>query len=598
MLGERPPAERHEEERDDGDEEHRPVDDTLREVAQHRPEGRALVGPGQLLGGRAMPVTRVTPVNSTARALLDGGLGALALVTAVVFCQRLMLPLAVLRLDEREPGVAAAVLLTAAALGFVRARAADRLARRVRLNLLELYLRPFERGPAPALPSAEVVTARLATALPLLVSWAVDGVAVVAAAALAIPAVIALLAHALGWGVLLPIGVAGVVGAGVTLAAAPRVEATWSATWDRSRTLFTGLSAGYEGAVDLRAHGRAGAHAERLRGEVRAWSDAEGRARVYSTFSTWGAFGATLAAGAAAIAVSGAALAPGGDLYRTSLLILAAVPTLQTLIGGVANFLAAHDDLGAAGRQLALAASATAVEGDDPLDATAEIRLEGVAYAYPAPGGGGEPVVALDGVDLVLPPRGSLAVTGPNGAGKTTLLHVLLGVVRPDRGRVLLGGKEARLDNGRYRARVAYLSQRPFQIADGTLADNLRALDAGHTDERLLAALAEVGLGEPLRARAGSDAGVLALPYAALSRGQARRVMLARALLRDADLLVLDEPEAHLDAESIVELEAILRRVAQERRVVVVMHDRELAGFADQVITLRVPGARADGGAT
>jgi ABC-type multidrug transport system fused ATPase/permease subunit len=582
VLGQRLATEGHEEERDDGDEEHRPVDDTLREVAQHDPEARARGGSGQLLGGRRM---------KAARALLAGGHGALALVASIAFAQRLLLPLAVLRLDEREPAVAVAALLIAAALAFVRARAADRLARAVRLNLLELYLGPFERGPAPALPPAEVVTARLATALPLLVSWAVDGIAVVLAATAAVPAVVALLAHALGWGVLAPVGVAGVVGALVTMAAAPRVEAAWTAAWDRSRALFTAVSAGYEGAIDLRAHGRAGAHAEHLRGEVRAWSAAEGRARIYSTFSTWGAFGATLSAGAVAVVLEGGALVPLGDLYRTSLLVLAAVPTLQALIGGVGNLLSAHDELAAAGRQLALAEAAPLAESDDPIDATAEIRLEGVAYAYPARSPGAAPVVALEGVDLVLPPRGSVAVTGPNGAGKTTLVHVLLGVVRPDRGRILVGGREARLDNRRYRARVAYLSQRPFEIATGTLADNLRAFDAGHADERLLQALSAVGLREPLRARAESDAGVLALPYAALSRGQARRVMLARALLRDADLLVLDEPEAHLDAASVIELEAILRQVARERRVVAVVHDRELTRFADRVVELTAPAA-------
>jgi ABC-type transport system involved in cytochrome bd biosynthesis fused ATPase/permease subunit len=519
------------------------------------------------------------------RALLAGGMGSVGIIAAIVFAQRLVLPLAVLRLDDREPTVAAAALLGAAALGFVRARAADRLARVVRLNLLELYLAPFERGPAASLPSAEVVTARLATALPLLVSWAVDGVAVVIAAAAAVPAVAALLAFALGPGVLVPLGVAGAVGAAVTMASASRVEAAWTMAWERSRALLSAVSAGHEGAVDLRAHGRAGAFAEGLRAEVRAWSSAEGRARVTSTVSTWGAFGATLAAGAGAVLISGGALAPRGDVYRTSLLVLTAIPTLQTLVGGVANLLAARDEIAGAGRQLALAAAATMKEADEPIDATAEIRLEDVFYAYP--GRRDEAATrALDGVSLTLAPRESLVIVGPNGAGKTTLLHVLLGVVRPDRGRITVGGVEARLDNRRFRARVAYLSQHPFELAEGSLADNLRALDPAVTDARMLTVLGTVGLLAALRGRAPSDEGVLALPYAALSRGQARRVMLARALLRDADLLVLDEPEAHLDAASVAELAEILRGVARDRRVVAAVHDRALAGFAGRIVEL------------
>jgi ABC-type transport system involved in cytochrome bd biosynthesis fused ATPase/permease subunit len=192
-------------------------------------------------------------------------------------------------------------------------------------------------------------------------------------------------------------------------------------------------------------------------------------------------------------------------------------------------------------------------------------------------------------VSLTLPPGESLALVGANGAGKTTLLHVLLGVLPPDAGRVLVAGREARLDNRRFRARVAYLSQRPFEIAEGSLAENLRGLDPDLPDERLLAVLETVGLLAALRARAGDDAGALAIPYAALSRGQARRVMLARALLREGDLLVLDEPEAHLDAASVGELGALLRAVARERRVIAAVHDRELAAFADQVVELTPP---------
>lgn len=513
--------------------------------------------------------------------LLRGGIASLAVIATIVFAQRLVLPLAVLRLDEREPAVAVAALLAAAALGFVRARAADRLARVVRLNLIELYLAPFERGPVPSLPASEVLTARLANALPLLVSWAVDGVAVVVAAGLAAPAVAGLLAYALGPAVLAPLAIAGLVGAGVTALAAPRVEASWTAAWDRSRAFYTAIAAGFEGAVDLRAHGRAGHLAARLREDVHAWSIAEGRARVYSTLSTWGAFGATLAAGAAVIGVSQGALAPRGDLYRTSLLVLTAIPTLQTLVGGLANIIAAREEIAHVKRQIEVAKAADEPDADEPIDVTAEIELDGIEYAYP-----GETARALDGVSLTLSSKKSLAIVGPNGSGKTTLLHVLLGVVRPDRGRVLVGGKAARLDNRRLRERIAYLSQRPYEIAEGTIAENLRALDPGPTDAQLVEALMRVGLFATLRTRAASDEGVLALPYAALSRGQARRVMLARALLRDADLLVLDEPEAHLDAESVGELREILRAIARDHRVVAAVHDRELATFADDVLDL------------
>jgi ABC-type transport system involved in cytochrome bd biosynthesis fused ATPase/permease subunit len=525
--------------------------------------------------------------TKTARVLLAGAAVPLVVVAASVLAQRLMLPFAVLSLQNRTHAVAA--LLAAAALGFVRTRAADVVARRLRLNLLDLFLAPFVSGPAPSLPAGEAVTARLAADLPRLVTWANDGVALVLAAALAIPAVVVLLASALGVRVLLPIAIAGVVGAATTTLASRHVSAAWTAAVDRLRALFISVGAGYEGAVDLRAHGRAGSYAARLREQMSTWSVYEGRARVATTVSTWGSFAVTLATAAAIIALSSGTFEPGVDPYRLSLLVLAAVPTLHTLVSGISNLLAARSTLASTARQLALAEAATLVESDAPIDSAGEIRLERIGYSYPRGEDGSAPVAALDGLDLALPARGSVAITGPNGAGKTTLAHVLLGVVRPDRGRILVADREATLDNRRFRSRIAYLSQRPFQVAEGTIADNLRAFDPELPDGRLLEALVVVGLRDSLGARAKSDADLLALPYRALSRGQSRRVMLARALLRDTDLLVLDEPEAHLDAASTTELAAILKRIASARRVVAVVHDRELLGFADQVVELTPP---------
>jgi len=95
-----------------------------------------------------------------------------------------------------------------------------------------------------------------------------------------------------------------------------------------------------------------------------------------------------------------------------------------------------------------------------------------------------------------------------------------------------------------------------------------------------------VGLWASLRARAGSDAAALALRLGSLSRGQARRVMLARALVREADLVVLDEPEAHLDAASVAELAGLLRRLAERRRVIAAIHDPAVLGFANHVLRL------------
>jgi ABC-type transport system involved in cytochrome bd biosynthesis fused ATPase/permease subunit len=552
--------------------------------------------------GYASRMAAPSPVrrSEVAGALLRGCAGSLATVAAVVFVQRLALPLSVLWYGEQGYVTATAALLVAAALSFVRARAADRLARAARLNLLELYLAPFERGPVTSLPSADTVTARLATAIPTLIGWAVEGVATAIGAAFAVPAVALLLASTLGPLVLVPLGAAGLAGAVVTLLASRAVDRAWTAAWERSRSLLTTAAAGWDGALDLRAHGRAHVFADRVRGEALGWSRAEGKARIISAVATWGALGATLAAAAGTAALLGGRYAPtrapgaSGEAYLAFLLVLAAIPTLQALSGAVATLAASREELVSAAHQLAIATAATSAEADEPIDATAEIRLENVGYTYPPSEGEAHGNEALRDVTLVLQPGESVALVGPNGAGKTTLLHVVLGVVRPDRGRILVGGREARLDNRRFRARVAFLSQRPFALDGASIAENLRAFDPALPDARLITALGTVGLWPLLRARVATDRAALALPHAELSSGQARRIMLARALLRDADLLVLDEPEAHLDAASVDELAAVLRAVARERRILAVVHDRALARFADRIVELAAPPATTD----
>lgn len=549
------------------------------------------------------PRTPIRLLLAAARALLDRGGFSLAIIAAVVLLQRLALPLSVIWLGEEGAKVAVLALFAAAALSFVRARAADRLARSVRLNLLELYLSPFEVGDVVSLPHHETITARLAIALPTLVGWAVEGVAVVVGAAFAVPLVAALIASELGVSALIPLGVAGAAGAIVTMATSPRVESAWGRAWDRSRVFLEAIGAGYQGAIDLRAHGRARAFADTLRADVDAWSAAEGRARTLSAFSSWGALVATLFAALAASAIFtpdlGKAASKEG-VYRAFMLVLAAVPTLQTFVGATASLLYARDELESVERQRGIAARVVA-EGrgaiDEPIDVKARVELAGIDLTYRSegeaatkdPADGARRTAALRGAALTIEEGESVAITGPNGAGKTTLLYILLGVLRPDAGSIRVGGREARLDNPRWRERVAFLSQRPFERREATIAENMRAFDPGVPDDRLVKALMDVGLFDGLRRRSSSDAGALALPYAELSRGQARRVMLARALLRDADLLVLDEPEAHLDAESIASIAAILTRLTHDRRVIAVVHDQAIAAFASRVITLEPP---------
>jgi ABC-type transport system involved in cytochrome bd biosynthesis fused ATPase/permease subunit len=442
------------------------------------------------------------------------------------------------------------------------------------------------------------VTPTLSMTIPMLLDWAVDGVAAALAGALALPLVTALLASALGPRVLLALALAGMAGAAVTLAVSRRLASAWALSWDRTRLVLRGVGSCYDGAVELRAHDRAAAISDQLRRELDAWSTADARARLLQATSSWGALGATLLAGLGAATLllpeteaAASAVSPSADPYRAGLLVLASIPTLQMLLSGVIHLSRGRESLRAVARQLDLARTAgdadpkaalTSANDDVPaVDAKAEIRFEAATFSYP---GASQPAVCDR--SFALPRGASMTIVGKNGAGKTTLVYLLLGILEAERGRVTVGGIAVRGDRAIWRRRVAYLSQRPFELRDGTVAENMRALEPELTDADLRRGLERIGLWSKLRSRVESDAAVLAIPYAALSRGESRRVLLARTLLRDADLLVLDEPETNLDPASVAELAALLREEAKRRRVVAVVHDPQLIGWADLHLVL------------
>jgi thiol reductant ABC exporter CydD subunit len=218
---------------------------------------------------------------------------------------------------------------------------------------------------------------------------------------------------------------------------------------------------------------------------------------------------------------------------------------------------------------------------DVPDPAAAGLVIESLAYTYP-----GRDRPALDGVTLVVPPGEVLAVTGPSGSGKSTLLAVLLGFIQPDAGAVRVGEVDlASLDPDAWRRRIAWVPQRPHLFA-ASVADNIRLgrPDAAWPDVQR--AVAAAGLRELVdRLPDGLDT-VLGQDGAGLSAGERQRVAVARAFLRDAPLLLLDEPTANLDGRTEADVLAAVARLSAGRTVVLVAHRPALLSLADQVIDL------------
>ncbi|MGH2924308.1 MAG: ABC transporter ATP-binding protein [Solirubrobacterales bacterium] len=188
---------------------------------------------------------------------------------------------------------------------------------------------------------------------------------------------------------------------------------------------------------------------------------------------------------------------------------------------------------------------------------------------------------ALDGIEVELPAGQTLAVLGPNGSGKTTLLRVLAGLLRPSRGRATVLGCDLPGEVWRLRGRVGYLAHEPLLYRDLSARENLRlaarlhGIERASAESRIESLLAAVAMGER-----GDDR------VAELSAGMAQRVAASRAVLHQPELLLLDEPDAHLDSDGR-RLVGGLFDGDRERTRVIVSHDREGAlADADLVLEL------------
>ena len=200
------------------------------------------------------------------------------------------------------------------------------------------------------------------------------------------------------------------------------------------------------------------------------------------------------------------------------------------------------------------------------------------------------PVRAVDGVSFNLEAGEFLTVFGPNGAGKTTLLRLLAGGLQPTSGEVRLGGERLDPNETAWRGRIGVLSHQTFLYGHLTAAENLRfyaALYGAPGGEHILDSLARVGLGERAHDRART-----------FSRGMRQRLALARTLLHDPDLVLLDEPYTGLDAHAAAMLRGVLGALKDGRRtVVMVTHNRaEGLELADRV-AIQVRGRFAHLGA-
>ncbi|MBS0284059.1 MAG: thiol reductant ABC exporter subunit CydD [Proteobacteria bacterium] len=225
-------------------------------------------------------------------------------------------------------------------------------------------------------------------------------------------------------------------------------------------------------------------------------------------------------------------------------------------------------------------------------------RLEGIAPPAPAPSDRAieaPPALRFDAVvvdygETAIGPftldvaSGSIfALRGPTGIGKSSLLHALLGLAPIGGGRILVDGRDA--GDVALSGHVGWAGQ-SVAFIPGTLADNIRLARPEADDAAVEAAARDAGLGPMIEARGEGMALRLDHRGSGLSGGERRRVGIARVLLKDAPLWLLDEPTADLDARSAADIAAILASAASGRTVLMATHSAELAAIATSEMVL------------
>ncbi|MGI4745435.1 MAG: thiol reductant ABC exporter subunit CydD [Janthinobacterium lividum] len=209
------------------------------------------------------------------------------------------------------------------------------------------------------------------------------------------------------------------------------------------------------------------------------------------------------------------------------------------------------------------------------------VAFEGVSFAWDAARGR-----ALDDIGFRIPAQETMVLAGPSGSGKSTIIEMLLGFVSPDEGRITLNGADlASIVPEALSRMTSWIGQRPLLFA-GSVRDNVLFARPDASDADLAAALHAAAIdGFVAQLPAGLDTLIGEGGYG-LSGGQAQRVAIARAFLRNAPLLLLDEPTAHLDPVTEKEILDSLRRLAVGRTVLLASHSSAAHAFLGRRLDL------------
>ncbi len=354
--------------------------------------------------------------------------------------------------------------------------------------------------------------------------------------------------------------------------------------WEALRDLSIHYLDVVRGLPTLRAYGRAKAEAS----QIGAVSERYRRTTMETlriSFLSGSVLEMAATLGVAVIAVDAGLRMVAGHLgLQTGLTVLILAPELYLPFRRLgAEYHASADGLAVADRMFGLldasAGSVTERPEVAPEPSRAAIRFESVSFAYPT-----REIPVLEDLSLELLPGETVALVGESGSGKSTIAALLLCLLEPTAGRICVDDSDlTRCDPASWRRQIAWVPQHPTMFR-GTVAENLRLGNHEASTEQIRHAARLAGADDFICALAKGYGTFIGDGARSLSPGERRRIGLARAFLRDAPLVILDEPTADLDPLNVSIVSDAVRRMQDGRTLLVIAHRPELVQYADRVV--------------
>ncbi|MBN1536607.1 MAG: thiol reductant ABC exporter subunit CydD [Anaerolineales bacterium] len=225
-------------------------------------------------------------------------------------------------------------------------------------------------------------------------------------------------------------------------------------------------------------------------------------------------------------------------------------------------------------------APAAPVSRNEIKDAIPEIRFREVYFEYEKEQG------AINGVDFSIEPGEKIALVGASGAGKSTLTALLLGFIAPDKGAIMVGGRSlSEISLQSWRRAIAWVPQKPYLFRDSITA-NIRLANPAASHHEVIRAAQLANADEFIRELPHGYETIIGERGARLSAGQMQRIALARAFLKDAPLLIIDEGISHLDGITASLVQQTIQQLSENRTVLVIAHQLSTVRQVDRIFVM------------